>query len=102
MPPRRKTHKPAPLPRPSAGAAPADVSCPEAMYEQALQELGITVPVATCRLVNDRLEFRLYGGRVIYWPPLPTPDELGGRPPDELGGRPPDELGGQEEEAHPC
>jgi hypothetical protein len=38
-------------------------------YDQALRELEIDVPVAACRLVGSRLEFRLYGGRVLYWPP---------------------------------
>jgi hypothetical protein len=64
----------------------------EASYDQALAELGITVPVAACRLVGNRLEFRLYGGRVLYWPPVEDPatmeDEdvaaaLRGRPEEE-------------------
>lgn len=56
---KRKTHQAATLqPGP----------CPEALYDQALAELQITVPVYTCRVVGSRLEFRLYGGRVLYWP----------------------------------
>ncbi len=65
---KRKTHQAATLTAPAAGAAPEHVTCPEALYEQALAELQITVPVYTCRVVGNRLEFRLYGGRVLYWP----------------------------------
>lgn len=78
--------------KPAAGAAPAldpaaaqelgppAAPAPEGLdpndpgiYDQALRELQITVPVAACRLVGTRLEFRLYGGRVLYWPPTPPP-----------------------------
>lgn len=59
---------------PVGAAAPAgDAPDPNdpGTYNQALRELGINVPVAVCRLVGTRLEFRLYGGRVLYWPPEP-------------------------------
>lgn len=57
---------------PPAAAAP-DLPSPNDpdTYNRALHELGITVPVAACRLVGSRLEFRLYGGRVVYWPLAP-------------------------------
>ena len=40
---------------------------------QALDELQINRPFYTCRVVGNRLEFSLYGGDVIYWPPKPAP-----------------------------
>ncbi|NLF10196.1 MAG: hypothetical protein GX597_00235 [Anaerolineaceae bacterium] len=52
----------------SAAPEGLDLNSPKT-YDQALRELGIDVPVAACRLVGNRLEFRLYGGRVLYWPP---------------------------------
>jgi hypothetical protein len=52
--------------------APVDIiperSGVEAYYDQALADLGITVPVAACRLVGNRLQFHLYGGQVLHWP----------------------------------
>lgn len=39
---------------------------------RALHELGVDVPYYACRLVRNRLEFHLYGGRVVTWaPPAP-------------------------------
>lgn len=76
--PARDPESPNPDPAP---AAPAELRhpggpVPEGLdlnepktYDQALRELEIDVPVAACRLVGSRLEFRLYGGRVLYWPP---------------------------------
>ena len=82
---KRKTVKPAtpiPLaPEPHRGPAlePHRGPAPETLYDQALSELQITVPVACCRVLGSRLEFRLYGGRVLYWPPAaddePTEEE---------------------------
>ncbi len=71
--------------KPAAGADPVELGPPAApapegldpndpgTYDRALRELQITVPVAACRLVGSRLEFRLYGGRVLYWPPSDPP-----------------------------
>jgi hypothetical protein len=36
---------------------------------QALDDLGINRPFYTCRAVGNRLEFSLYGGDLVYWPP---------------------------------
>jgi len=36
---------------------------------QALEELGENRPFYTCRVVGNRLEFAMYGGDVITWPP---------------------------------
>lgn len=36
---------------------------------QALEELGEDRPFYTCRVVGNRLEFAMYGGDVITWPP---------------------------------
>jgi hypothetical protein len=38
------------------------------VIRQALDELGINVPYYTARVVGGRLELRLYGGSVVYWP----------------------------------
>jgi len=39
--------------------------------EQAVEELGIDVPVMACRMVGNQLELRLYGGRVVFYPGEP-------------------------------
>jgi hypothetical protein len=39
---------------------------------QAVEELGLNRPFYTCRLVGNRLEFSLYGGDLVYWPPKPA------------------------------
>jgi hypothetical protein len=44
---------------------------PDAIRE-AVENLGINRPFYTCRLVGNRLEFSLYGGDLVYWPPKPT------------------------------
>ena len=44
----------------------------KANVARAIRELDITVPYYTCRLVGNRLEFRLYGGLAVYWPPKPA------------------------------
>lgn len=80
--PARDPESPNPDPAPAELGHPGDAA-PEGLdpirpdvgsnepktYDQALRELEIDVPVAACRLVGSRLEFRLYGGRVLYWPP---------------------------------
>jgi hypothetical protein len=38
---------------------------------QAIEELGIDRPFYRCRVVGTRLEFSLYGGDLVYWPPKP-------------------------------
>jgi hypothetical protein len=37
--------------------------------KQAIEELGFNRPFYTCKVVGNRLEFSLYGGDLIYWPP---------------------------------
>jgi hypothetical protein len=37
--------------------------------KQAVKELGINVPVMATRMVGNRLELYLYGGRVVFWEP---------------------------------
>jgi hypothetical protein len=42
--------------------------------DRALEELDIDVPIYDIRLVRNRLEVHLYGGRVLLWPPeAPSP-----------------------------
>jgi hypothetical protein len=36
---------------------------------RAILELRLDVPVYNARVVGDRLELRLFGGKVAYWPP---------------------------------
>jgi hypothetical protein len=50
---------------------------------QALQDLDINVPYYDARLVGNRIELHLYGGRVVRWPrqaqysePEPNPPDL--------------------------
>jgi hypothetical protein len=43
---------------------------PEITLEQAVNALGIDVPVMACRMVGDRLELHLYGGRVVFYPEM--------------------------------
>ena len=47
---------------------PATKADPETV-RQALDELGIDRPFYNCRVVGNRLEFSLYGGDVVFWPP---------------------------------
>ncbi len=54
---KRTTRKPAPIQ--------AD---PDTIH-QALDELGENRPFYSCRVVGNRLEFAMYGGDVITWPP---------------------------------
>ena len=35
---------------------------------KALKDLGIDKPYYTARVVGGRLELRLYGGEVVFWP----------------------------------
>ena len=35
--------------------------------KQAAQELGLDVPIGAVKVVGDRLELTLYGGRVVTW-----------------------------------
>jgi hypothetical protein len=51
--------------------------------QRALQELDIDVPYYACRLVSNRLEFYLYGGAVVRWPPVPEPEPAPGPGDDE-------------------
>jgi hypothetical protein len=53
----------------------------KANRERAIRELGINVPYYSCRLVGDRLEFHLYGGRLVCWPPVL--ESLDDAPPDD-------------------
>lgn len=40
--------------------------------KRAIQDLGINRPYYSCRVVGARLEFSLYGGDLVYWPPKPA------------------------------
>ena len=62
------------LAKPAAGTAaapeyPRAVDAPPDLLAKALRELGLSQPFYTCRVVGNRLEFVLYGGSVVYWPP---------------------------------
>ena len=35
---------------------------------RAVRELGINVPIMVSRVVGGRLQLKLYGGQVLYWP----------------------------------
>lgn len=48
------------------------IEADEVTIRHALQELGINRPFYTCRVVGNRLEFSLYGGDLVYWPPKPA------------------------------
>ena len=48
---------------------PRKITASQANIARALEELGIDKPYYTCRVVGGRLEFRLHGGDVVYWPP---------------------------------
>jgi hypothetical protein len=67
-----KTATPTPAPEyPRAVDAPPSPEYPRAdLVAQALRELRLTQPFYTCRVVGNRLEFVLYGGSVVYWPPV--------------------------------
>ena len=56
-------------PAPGTAAAAAMVDAPPDLLAKALRELGLSQPFYTCRVVGNRLEFVLYGGSVVYWPP---------------------------------
>ena len=57
------TDKPAPKRKPPVIVADEDT------IRRAVEDLGINRPFYTCRVVGARLEFTLYGGDLIYWPP---------------------------------
>ena len=63
--PRVTRKKPAIEPD-AGGLPPADT------VRQAVEELGINRPFYSCRIVGNRLEFSLYGGDLVYWPPKKT------------------------------
>jgi len=44
----------------------------EETIRRAVEDLGINRPFYSCRIVGARLEFSLYGGDLIYWPPKPA------------------------------
>jgi hypothetical protein len=81
---RNKPATPAEEPaRPQVDDSPATVA-------RAVDELGIDVPIYAARVVGDRLELRLYGGAIAYWPPEPetaamAPDVGAGLAPDDVG-----------------
>ena len=70
------------LAKPSSAAAPEyprAVDAPPDLLAKALRELGLTQPFYTCRVVGNRLEFVLYGGSVVYWPPDTRVPSRGGK-----------------------
>jgi hypothetical protein len=57
---------------------PKRVRADKATIARALRELEINRPMYHARVVGGRLELRLYGGDVVYWPPEPgaqAPDD---------------------------
>ena len=71
--PKLTLAKPATNPRESG-----DPPAPD-LLAKALRELGLTQPFYTCRVVGNRLEFVLYGGSVVYWPPDTRVPSRGGK-----------------------
>lgn len=63
--------------------APQKLTKSQANITRALKDLALDVPYYTCRLVGNRLEFRLYGGQVVYWPEEEDPVGAGSPCPDE-------------------
>jgi hypothetical protein len=55
--------------KPAAKPAPK-VTNSAANRAKALQELAVDKPWYSCRVVGGRLEFALYGGDVVFWPPV--------------------------------
>jgi hypothetical protein len=53
------------------GAAEIGAPTPDTI-RQAVEELGINRPFYSCRVLGNRLEFSLYGGDLVYWPPKPV------------------------------
>lgn len=54
--------------KPATAATETGEPTPDAI-RQAVEELGINRPFYSCRIVGNRLEFSLYGGDLVYWPP---------------------------------
>ena len=59
-------------PTPSRKRGKPAIVADEETVQRAIQDLGINRPFYTCRVVGARLEFSLYGGDLIYWPPKQT------------------------------
>lgn len=74
---------------------PAEIRNTAAARKKALAELGINKPFYTCRVVGGRLEFALYGGELVTWPPNvgAVHPELGNEPLAE--GREPPNVGAE-------
>ena len=67
-------------PETGASGDPTPDATPSAeAIRQAVDELGITRPFYSCRLVGNRLEFSLYGGDLVYWSPSSSPNPPAGR-----------------------
>jgi hypothetical protein len=64
----KSRNKPATPPPPAAPPLVAD----KHTVARAILELHINVPVYSALVVGDRIELRLYGGKVAYWPPAET------------------------------
>jgi hypothetical protein len=62
---------------------PKRVRADKATIARALRELEINRPMYHARVVGGRLELRLYGGDVVYWPP--EAPVTGAEPPEEGG-----------------
>ena len=45
------------------------------MIQRAIRDLQIDVPILHARLVGNRLELYLYGGRILTWPDRPPQAE---------------------------
>jgi hypothetical protein len=57
---------PSPVPAPRVQAA---LVADGPTIARAILDLHLDVPVYNARVVGDRLELRLFGGKVAYWPP---------------------------------
>ena len=77
------------LAKPSSAAAMVDA--PPDLVAKALRELGLNQPFYTCRVIGNRLEFHLYGGSIVTWPPVgagsPRPSSRPTRVPSGPGGK---------------
>jgi hypothetical protein len=47
---------------------PKRITASQANIRRAIKDLGIDRPYYTVKVVGGRLQFRLYGGDVVYWP----------------------------------
>jgi hypothetical protein len=46
-----------------------DIQIPRDQLKLVAQKLGINQPIGSAKVVGDRIEIRLMGGGVLFWPP---------------------------------